>query len=160
MPVRRQAESARALFPSYIFCRFPANMLDKVRYTNGVSYILSFGGAPAVVEEAIIETIRERMDPDGVVNEPLTGLERGDRVVIQSGPFQNLEGVFEKEMRGSERVRILLNTVGNVKARVEVQLSDVRLNTRSLQDGNYRAAPATGRCLAEQGIKERIPTQA
>jgi transcriptional antiterminator RfaH len=118
-------DTFQALFPSYIFCRFPAPLFDKVKFTYGISYILSFGGMPAVVDEEIIRTLRERMDPDGtVLIQAPPALERGDHVVIQSGPFRNLVGVFEREMPGSERVRILLDTV-NFKASVEVGKADV-----------------------------------
>lgn len=117
----------RALFPSYIFCRFPDTYFDKVRFTYGVAYVLSFGGRPAVVEQSLIDGLREHMDEHGTVllargtdlrdwNNPRATQARelyraGDQVVIQSGPFQNLVGVFEQDMPGSERVRILLDTV-------------------------------------------------
>jgi transcription antitermination factor NusG len=38
-------------------------------------------------------------------------LKPGDHVTIKDGPMKNLSGIFEKEMRDSERVSILLTTI-------------------------------------------------
>lgn len=127
LPDRRRHKTGPApfypLFPSYLFCRFAPMLFDKVRYTYGVSYILSFGGVPAVVDDDIITTMQERMDPAGVIK-PFQQLRPGAQVVIQSGPFRDLVGVFEREMPGTERIRVLLNTV-TIRARVELARGDV-----------------------------------
>jgi transcriptional antiterminator RfaH len=121
-------DGLRVLFPSYIFCRFPAFLFDKVKFTYGISYIVGFGGTPAVVDQAIIDQLIERMHPDGTVveaPESPSGFEIGDKVLIQEGPFANFVGVFERDLPGSERVRILLNTVA-MRASVECLSSGVR----------------------------------
>jgi transcriptional antiterminator RfaH len=124
---RRNCDGIRALFPSYIFCRFQARMFDKVRFTYGVAHILSFGGKPAVVDEEIVDEIRAHMNALGVIDDappPAPDLQAGDKVLLTSGPFRNLVGVFQKEMPGSERVRILLETV-SFRANVECLRSEV-----------------------------------
>jgi len=44
----------------------------------------------------------------------------GDPVRINSGPFKELIGIFQKKMSGNGRVRILLNLIG---VDVPVQIS-------------------------------------
>jgi transcription antitermination factor NusG len=39
-------------------------------------------------------------------------LKPGDRVIISGGPLKNLIGVFEREVKGSERIMILLTAIG------------------------------------------------
>lgn len=129
LPERRRhprSDSLRVLFPSYIFCRFPALLFDKVKFTYGISYIVGFGGSPAVVDQDIIDELQARMDPHGTVHEAeACGLKNGDKVMIKEGPFANFVGVFERDLPGSERVRILLNTV-TMRTSVELPGSEVR----------------------------------
>ena len=39
-------------------------------------------------------------------------LKPGDRVVISAGPLRNLTGVFERQVKGNDRVLILLTAIG------------------------------------------------
>jgi transcriptional antiterminator RfaH len=121
---RRTFGSKQPLFPSYIFARFDAaQMLYKVNFTRGVSCVVNFGGAPAVVGEDIMAALRSRMNEDGFVRLERT-FRPGDAVVIQSGPLRNLVGIFQTKLTGSERVQILLTSVA-FKARVEVDPSEL-----------------------------------
>jgi transcriptional antiterminator RfaH len=121
---RRAFGSRQPLFPSYVFAQFDAaQMFHKVSFTRGVSYVVSFGGVPAAIPEDIMKAIRARMNEQGIVR-PVPAVRPGDTVVIESGPLQKFIGVFEKEVAGSERIRILLTTVA-FSARVEVSISDV-----------------------------------
>lgn len=125
--VRERSGSGRLsfLFPGYIFARFSVTTMSyKVRFTRGVSYIVSFGGVPAEITDEIITLIAQRTDHRGIVT-PGTALQRGDLVVIQSGPMRDFLGVFEEELSDGERVRILLTTVAYT-ARVEISKYDVR----------------------------------
>ena len=100
------------LFPRYLFAKFNAReQLSKILYTRGVHNVVCFGDTPASVSEEIIDVIRERIDHNGVVK-ATDELKRGDRVVISAGPMRNLTGVFEREVKGNDRVMILLTTIG------------------------------------------------
>ncbi len=100
----------RPLFPRYVFARFGANLISKVRYTRGVHSIVDFGDGPVMVADEVIESIRSRILADGFVK---LGEEfkSGDKVFIKSGPLKNLEGVFDKDLKASKRVMILLTSV-------------------------------------------------
>lgn len=100
----------KPLFPGYIFARFKPGLLSKVHYTRGVHSVVSFGDAPVTVEDEVIEAIRSRIAEDGFVRIG-EELKPGDRVLIKSGPLKNLRGVFERELKASERVMILLTSV-------------------------------------------------
>ncbi len=101
----------KPLFPKYFFAWFSADeMLHKVGLTRGVHSVVSFGGDPAPVGDEIIALIQSRMDAEGLVRLG-DEIKAGDRVVIKDGPLRNISGVFDRELKNSDRVMILLTTL-------------------------------------------------
>jgi len=107
----RLAEVIEPLFPCYIFARFERERYAHlITYTRGVRYIVG-KNSPIVVRDEIIDAIRESMeDGDIVVIRPERFM-KGDRVLIREGPFRDFYGIFEREIKGEERVLILLDTI-------------------------------------------------
>lgn len=100
------------LYPSYIFARFnAAKLLHKIQFTRGVNRVVSFGNAPTPVDDRIIEIINAQINQDGFVQIG-EKLKYGDRVIVQDGPFKHFSGMFESDMDESQRVMILLTTIG------------------------------------------------
>ena len=104
-----------ALFPRYLFLRLNEGRqsLGPVRFTMGVASVVRFGSKYTIVPDQVIRDLRARADAG-------TGLHRlgrvsqlapGTPVRIRSGPFDGLDGVFEREA-GAERVVVLLNLLG------------------------------------------------
>lgn len=113
-----------SLFPNYIFACFDLAASGRfVQYARGIHRIVSFGGKPAAVDAAILEGIRRHCEGDVVTILP-AALKAGDEVEIQEGPFCGLRGIFERELSGSERVVILLQSIA-AAARVEVSRSQL-----------------------------------
>jgi transcription antitermination factor NusG len=111
--------AGKPLFSHYIFAHFDAeSLLQKVCFTRGVHGVISFGGVPAAVDESVIKLIKVQMDADGFVK-LADDFKAGDKVLIKSGPLKNFVGVFERQMKHSERVAILLTTV-NYQSRAVV----------------------------------------
>jgi len=109
----------KPLFGGYLFARFILDdLFHKVRFTRGVHSMVSFGGYPIPVEEAIVDIIKSRTDKDGLVRIG-EEINPGDRVIIKNGPLKGFTGIFERYLKESERVMILLNTV-NYQAHVQV----------------------------------------
>jgi transcription elongation factor/antiterminator RfaH len=116
---------AKCLFPGYIFARFnPTHQLHKVRFTRGVHSVLKADGKPISIEDEIIGAIQSRIDPDGFVkfNDEF---KPGEKIVITSGLFRGMAGVFERKLKDSERVVILLNTIG-YQANVTLDLDQIQ----------------------------------
>jgi transcriptional antiterminator RfaH len=100
------------LFPGYLFCRLDLIESGKAaRYAPGVRDFLKFGNHIAEVGGEIVASLRERC-PDGVAEIELMSAKPGDVVKINEGPFSGLEAIFEKKMKGSERVAVLLDILG------------------------------------------------
>lgn len=117
-PMRRHGqwrECTVPLFPRYLFLQLSEGCqpLSPVRSSVGVAGIVRFGTRYAIVPDQIIVQLRRRADPESglhrLVNPP--ALERGATVHITRGPFEGLDGVFEREA-GSDRVVVLLKMLG------------------------------------------------
>lgn len=97
------------LFPSYIFVLFDLEShLRLIRYTRGVRRVVEFGSHPVPLPFETVEAIKARLR-NGIFELGEAKLSRGERVRVIDGPFRGLEAVFLEELRGQERVRILLD---------------------------------------------------
>jgi transcriptional antiterminator RfaH len=101
----------KSLFPRYIFARFDADsLLSKVCFTRGVHRVVSFGNGPVPVEEEIIAFIQAQTGEDGLIQLG-EQLQRGDEVTVKDGLLSGLSGIFEREIKGTDRVTILLKAI-------------------------------------------------
>lgn len=120
-----QTYNIKPLFPRYIFARFQlSHFLNKVRFTRGVYDVVSFGGCPTPVDDEIFNIMQSRVGEDGLIRIRCE-FEPGDKVIIEDGPLKNFRGVFEREMKDIDRLRILLTTI-NYQAHVVVEREQVR----------------------------------
>jgi transcriptional antiterminator RfaH len=102
----------KPLFPQYIFARFDASrLLNKVYFTRGVHSVVRFGSDdPTPIDDEIIAIIHSRVGTNGVIDLG-EKFKAGDRIVINDGPLKNFIGIFEREVKESDRVMILLSTI-------------------------------------------------
>ena len=111
----RWLERVGPLFPRYLYLRLNEGQqaLGPVAFTLGVAAIVRFGSRYKVVTDRIVGDLQARAEPE-------TGLHRlslepklaaGMAVRVSSGPFDGLEGVFEREA-GADRVVVLLKLLG------------------------------------------------
>jgi transcriptional antiterminator RfaH len=101
----------KPLFPRYVFARFDVNsLLGKVRFTRGVQSVVSLGDGPAPVDEKIIDLIKSNVGQDGFISMS-EEFKYGDEVIIQEGPLRNIVGIFQRGIKSSDRVMILLTTI-------------------------------------------------
>ena len=113
-------DSVEPLFPRYLFVAASneRQSLAPVRSTLGVSGLVRFGGLPAVIPDAVVESLRTRQEPGTGAFARRSQFAPGARVEFRAGPFAGLEGVFEMEA-GLERVYVLLELLGKLnKVRV------------------------------------------
>lgn len=103
-----------SLFPRYLFIQLDSaqQSLAPVRSTVGVANIVCFGTRTAVVQDAIIDGLMRRADPESGLHELRRPLfEAGASVRVISGAFAGLEGVFERHL-GADRVVVLFRLLG------------------------------------------------
>ncbi|MFJ7312872.1 transcription/translation regulatory transformer protein RfaH [Pseudomonas sp. NPDC098747] len=96
-----------SLFPGYLFIQLSGDdNWGPIRSTRGVSRIVEFNHVPAIVNDQVIEHLRER-SVTSLESPPPDTLEPGETLHIVQGSLAPLEGVY-LSMLGPERVMILL----------------------------------------------------
>lgn len=97
------------LFPGYLFVNLDIEAeYHQVIWAPGIRDLVTLGGAPVPVDDAVIEQIRLRCDENGVVHVSPAPLHRGDRVEIAQGPFAGLLATVETVMPRQRRIRLLI----------------------------------------------------
>ena len=115
------------LFPRYLFVRLDLDLgiPEPLRWTPGVSHLVSFGERPARMPDEAIDLIREYVtDLEDGGGPPMHDFHVGQRVHIRSGPLQGLYAVFQGPLKPSERVTLLVDFLSRSN-RVEVSVEEV-----------------------------------
>jgi transcription antitermination factor NusG len=111
------------LFPGYIFCQMAPGQKSAVLSAPGVVQLVSIGNTPVPVEPAEMEGVLRSVEC-GFGLEPAELPRPEDRVLILSGPFRGLEGVFVE--RRKQRTLILSVTLLQRAIAVELDATAVR----------------------------------
>jgi transcriptional antiterminator RfaH len=104
-----------AMFPNYLFARFDlTSSQTRVRYSPGISDIVHFGRHIAPVAASAIEELAGFLGSEDIrtIEIPLT---EGEDVTVVSGPLSGQEGIITKILPARERVRVLLEFLGNAR---------------------------------------------
>lgn len=120
--VRGPVWVTEALFPNYLFARFDWHAAFRlVRHAAGVRSVVSFGATVATVPEQIIADLRASIGEEEL--RVIKGnLEPGDQVQFSGGAFHGLTAVVNQVMPAKERVKVLLNFLGQ-QTSVEVRVN-------------------------------------
>jgi transcription antitermination factor NusG len=134
----RMKEIEQPLFPGYLFCRFDLNSRGPLLMTPGVRQIVGIGRTAMAVEEHEVEAIRLAIE-SGLPSQPWPYLQVGQRVRVNHGSMNNLEGILIN-FKGSNRV-ILSVTLLQRSVAMEIDLAWVtpveeakKAASRSLQN--------------------------
>lgn len=127
-PVNPRACKIRPYFPGYLFVKADLDevgqsTLNFIPYSHG---LVSFGGEPAIVPENLIHAIRHRLAEIAKAGgENLDGIQHGDEVEINYGPFEGYQAIFDVRISGSERVRVLLRLLDARQVPVEMSAGSI-----------------------------------
>ncbi len=126
-PPRRGRSPERAFFPCYLFAYTDLESVGlwTLHYAPGVRGVVMFGGIPARVGDDLIVALRARLADVKVVDERGEVLKPGDRVVITSGPFADVEALFDRKLSAAGRVRVLIKMLQH-SAAVELDANVLR----------------------------------
>jgi len=116
----RMKELEQPLFPGYLFSRFDYLNCRSLLMTPGVQQVLGNGRSPIPVEEQELQSIRQALG-SGLPNQPWPYLQVGERVRVNYGSLNNLEG-FLINFKGSHRV-VLSVTLLQRSVAMEIDLA-------------------------------------
>lgn len=120
-----------ALFPSYLFARFDwHHSLRQVQAARGVGCVVHFGSRWPVIEDAIVEDLRQAIGAEGMHVIAAT-VRPGDTVEIGAGAMRGLQAVVSRVLPSRERVAVLLDFLGRqtmieVPANLVIKEGDAR----------------------------------
>lgn len=110
--VRGPVWVTEALFPNYLFARFDLRAsLRLVRSAAGVSQVVHFGEITPAVPDAVVEELRARLGAEELHVIP-EHFAPNDRVHISGGVLHGLGAVITQVMPAKERVKVLLEFLG------------------------------------------------
>jgi transcription antitermination factor NusG len=131
LPKRAKPESVRSsrprlVFPGYVFFKVPAGFKDwaDVLWAGGVRRILWQEGGPALIDDAVIDHLKDRLAAGKLVPVRPTLL-AGQPVLIERGPLAAVDAIFDKHLDADSRVQVLGEMMGR-RVRVQVDLRDLQ----------------------------------
>ena len=142
------------LFPGYVFCRFDRNRRLPILMTPGVFSIVGTSNGPEAIPDEEIGGIQATCS-SGLQISPWPYLEQGDRVRVEFGPLQGVEGIFLAE-RNSSRLVVSIDILKRAVA-VEVDrdwvlpLSDRRRDHAGARRGSVSGVSRDRYLAADAG---------
>ncbi len=115
------------LFPRYLFLKadLTVTALSRINTTAGVNRMVAFGDAPLAVPGEVVRALYERvaaLNREGGIAEH--GFTSGEVVEIVGGPLRGLDAVFLGPLEPSERVRVLIEFLGQTQ-NIEVGIGEI-----------------------------------
>ena len=132
--VNPRARKVRPYFPGYLFIHVDLSKLHATsfQWLPGANRLVTFGLEPALIPENLIRAIQKRVDEiNNAGGELLDDVRKGDRVVIQEGPFKGFEAIFDAKISGNERVRVLLSLIQTRQVFLELPTGLLRKKKRT-----------------------------
>lgn len=123
-----------AMFPGYLLVKFNMKEMQRaVIYSRGVRGLVRFGSEIPPVPMHFIEAIKSEIDNSKDSEEDIITLTPdiavGDDIEVVNGPFQGMHGTVISIPSASERIKILIDFLGNTQP-VDVDLFSLLLPRR------------------------------
>jgi transcriptional antiterminator RfaH len=123
------------MFPGYLLAKFNIREMERaVTFCQGIRGLVRFGSEIPPVPEAFVEAIKhEILNRKGAEHDELVTLspviQIGDEVEVAFGPLQGMQGTVVSVPSATERVKILIEFLGNPQA-VDMDLFSILLPRR------------------------------
>lgn len=128
-PVNPRSRRVRPYFPGYLFLCADIELVgtSALQWTPFSSGLVAFDGLPAIVPDSLVQAIRRHVDEiNAAGGEQFVDLKPGDTVLIQGGPFDGYEAIFDTRLAGTERVRVLLKLLRVRQMNVELPAAQIQ----------------------------------
>jgi transcriptional antiterminator RfaH len=124
--VNPRARKVQPYFPGYLFVHVDLELIGRsaLEWLPGGIGLVSFGDEPAFVPNSFICAIKQRIENFMTVSaESSTQLRKGEFVTIHDGVFTGYEGLFDAQLSGTDRARVLLSLLNNRLLPVEMPIT-------------------------------------
>lgn len=132
-PVNPRSRKIRPYFPGYMFLNVDLEEvgLSSVRYLPLSIGLVEFGGEPAPVPDPVILRLRSHLQDLWEKGVQRRRFESGEQLLVRDGPFEGYKAIFDIHLSGSERVRVLLETLAGRTVPVELSARSIEKRPRS-----------------------------
>jgi transcriptional antiterminator RfaH len=126
------------LFPGYLLAKFDLEEMERaVTFCQGVRGLVRFGNKiPHVPEKFVLSLIRQveqRSSDDKELITLCPVIAIGDEVEVANGPFQGMKGTIVTVAPAAERVKVLLEFLGQVQP-VDLDLFSILTSGKPLPE--------------------------
>ena len=125
------------LFPGYILAKFDLLEMERaVTFCHGVRGLVRFGPEIPHVPEDFVNALVQQVADQAGEDECITvspSISVGDEVEVANGPFQGMKGMIQSVAPATERVKVLLEFLGQVHP-VNLDLFSILLPKKPLPD--------------------------
>jgi len=128
--VNPRARQVQSYFPCYLFVHVNLDMIGKsvLDRMPGSAGLVSFGDEPAFVPDNLVYAIKQQIENlNKGVDKKNVNLCKGDKIAIHHGAFIGYEGVFDIQLSGTDRARVLLSLMDNRFVPVELHTNYIHL---------------------------------
>jgi transcription antitermination factor NusG len=105
----RKKKVTTPVLPSYVFVKITETRRNEVFIVPGVVRYVFWLGQPAIIRQAEIDQLREYLAQD-YTKVIQTALQRGDKLIIPSGPFKGQEGIIKSTT--NSKIQLVLESLG------------------------------------------------
>lgn len=99
---------------------------SKVKWMPGVVSVVSFDDQPAIVSDETIHQLQKRIEENEIKkNNKISEFKKGDHVTIVEGPFAGYSGIFDLNLSGGERAKILIKLINDQSKKMVVPCSHI-----------------------------------
>jgi len=121
--VNPRARQVQPYFPGYLFAHIDLEVIGRsiIEWMPGCVGLVSFGDDPASLPDSLIYALKQRLS--SLATSPVETripLGRGDCVFIHDGALRGYEAVFDRQLSGTDRARVLLSLLGNRQIPVDL----------------------------------------
>lgn len=128
-PVNPRARKIKPFFPGYMFIRVSLedvgfSTFQWMPYAVG---LVSFDKEPATIREDMMQTLIRNIERIKEMKEDSSmPFEHGSKLLVNSGPFKGFEAIFDTNLPGRDRIRVLLTMIQGNQVSVELPPSQVK----------------------------------
>jgi transcriptional antiterminator RfaH len=148
---RGPAWVTEALFPGYLFARFPLSaLLRRIQSLRGVRGVVHFGHRWPSIPDAVIGQLRSTVG-DAEIKTLFADLKTGDSTEVVTGVFQGFQALVARVIPRSQRVSVLLDFLGQQTA-VELSSDQLVPNSQNIRaDLGVAGAPSSSGSMQKSG---------
>lgn len=122
------------LFPGYLLAKFDLREMERaVTFCQGVRGLVRFGAeiphVPESFVRSLISQVEKKSSEDSELITIAPAIAIGDEVEVAHGPFQGMKGTIQSVAPAAERVKVLLEFLGQIQP-IDLDLFSILLPSK------------------------------